>query len=1095
MSLLDDLKGIDLSTVVNGRVEISASLSGDDMQALIGGEGIAASLSELGETISALKNAQQDPQALLEPLVAAIEPLLSNFDTSDLDLAEFIEIVREGAQIVTQVFTMIGGGDPSKFSIPGAGELGDVLNHTANFNKHFSKIGFGDAGKVKSIIDQVEEGFPSDPQAFAEQAVDLLIPFSVSNLVAIRSSLTTMIDGASNITIDTNINSGMLASMTRLRIAAEAKNLVAVNQELKQLSNIRNTTLNSIRTALRQTSAQINALNIEQHIATIESFADSFQVNPAGALEFLQNLENQFKAMRNMIEGADFPDLTPILDDIVVQAEALLRANVEAPIDKSVEDLKNWLRSQLAHLNLRYYRGLLTQFFRDIEKAIRDANIDGPARDARIFLDELEAAINNFNLGAEIQDSLGEIGTTIGNTVTTIQNNLQNIVTGVNTAAASAQAILDQVVVKLEEFQQAIDGITQTVEQLGIEQARDAVIAAIEELKTTAETVLGIMPLPDAMRPMVEGVIRELDKIDLNEVLAPIHDALGRLSIPDTVLAPINEVLQEAEKVIQNLITDELINSLEAEFQNALSELNKFDPANLLSEVTDYFDEAADFVEGLDPRPIVADIRGPYDAVLQAVDAAHPKRVLRPVIEAYEGIFSALEMPDPSEALAQLNNTVNDAAEGIGQALTQPLSELTGQPLQAAPESEGDQQAPQNGPPPSSQPSTQGPEVRPGDIIRLLGHIPNKLREAVNELEAGPAGEVMEAIASLCSGLALQLRQVQQDLWLVERRLFNNVEAILKPLSSAQMQAQLALQANFSAEIEAGEIEFDLQGSAMALGSLSAGAMRRDLQQELAATRQSIATVIGSAGGSGGAFMDRLAGILENCALANIGDDLEAFLAALDPEPLAEELDKLAVSIINLLPQLSELLDETAMAAINRLMDLIQQFSPVAQGLKFLSIFEVVQEELALLNPRRLAAELGEIHGAIREIILAYDPAIFAEEMYDVLEAIAAQIRALDPGELLGDISHFDDLSASLEALSPATALASIDGSLDEVGARLGAINIEDLLSTVNDLPPRIGDSVDAAGLAVIDNLKALLESIKYFSGIEVSVSVEVSTG
>jgi len=1084
MSLLDDLKGIDLSVVLDGRVNISASLSGDDFQALIGGEGIAASLSELGETINALKSAQQDPQALLEPLVAAIEPLLANFDTGHLDLAEFTAVVREGAEIITQVFAMIGGGDPNKFTLPGVGELGDVLNHTANFNAHFSKIGFGDAGKVKSIIDQVEQGFPSDPQAFAEQAIDLLIPFSVSNLVAIRSSLNAMINGAAQITIDTNINRGMLASMERLRIAAEAKNQVGVNQELNQLSHIRHTTLNSIRTALSQTNSQINALNIQQHIATIEGFADSFQVNPAGALEFLQNIQNQFSVMRQLIEGAELPDLTPILDDIVVQAEALLRANIEQPIDKSVADLKHWLRSQLAHLNLRYYRGLLTQFFRDIETAIRAANLAGPARDARNFLDAIEAAINNIDLGTNIQDALGEVGTTIGDTVTTIQSNLQSIVTGVNDAAASAQAILDQVAHKLEVFQQTIDGITQRVEQLGIEQARDAVIAAIEDLKSTAETILSTQPLPDVMRPVVEGVIRELDKIDLDEVLSPVHQALGRLTIPDTVLAPINDVLQAASTVIQNLITETLINSLEAEFQNALSELNKFDPANLLSEVTDYFDDAADFVEGLDPRPIVNDIRGPYDAVLQAVDAAHPNRVLRPIIEAYEGVFSALEMPDPSEALKQLNNTVNNASETIGQAVTKPLSELTGQPLQAAPViSEDGQTNTAQAPQDNSPPSAQDLDVRPGDLIRLLGHIPNKLREAINALEAGPAGEVMAAIASLCSGLAVQLRQVQQDLWQVERRLFNNIDAILKPLSSAQMQAQLALQANFSAEIDAGEIAFDLQGSASALGSLSAGAMRHDLQQELAATRQSIATIIGRAGGSGGAFMERLAGILENCALGNIGDDLDAFLAALDPEPLANELDQLAVASINLLPQIGERLDDGAMAAINRLMDLIQQFSPVAQGLKFLTVFEVVHEELALLNPRRLAAELGEIHGAIREIILAYDPAIFAEEIYEVVEAIAAQIRALDPGELLGDISQFDDLSASLEALSPAAALATIDGALDDVGARLAAINIQALLDAVNVLPVRVGDSVDAAGLAVIDNLKALLESIKYFSG------------
>ena len=79
--------------------------------------------------------------------------------------------------------------------------------------------------------------------------------------------------------------------------------------------------------------------------------------------------------------------------------------------------------------------------------------------------------------------------------------------------------------------------------------------------------------------------------------------------------------------------------------------------------------------------------------------------------------------------------------------------------------------------------------------------------------------------------------------------------------------------------------------------------------------------------------------------------------------------------------------------------------------------------------------------------------------------------------------------------MSPATALADIDGQLDEVGARLSAINLTEMLDAINGLPPRIEDSVSQAGQAIIDNLRALLESIQYFSGVSASVSVQASVG
>ena len=383
MSLLDDIKGIDLSAVVNARASISVSLSGDDFQALIQGQGITQALSSLGTAIDALKSAQGEPQALLVPLVDAVAGLSGHFQTGDIEIAEFIDVIREGAEIITQILASIGDGDPTAFKMPTGERLGDVLDHVANFTGHFSSVGFDGAANVKALIDRIDQGFPADARQFAESAVDLLLPYDVSHLTAIRTGLDSMISGAATIAVNVNINAGLLASLERIRLAAEAKNATVVNQELNQLVNIRNNTINSIRAILGQVTAQIQALNIAQHVAVIEQFAGAFRISSEGALEFLQNLQRQFAAVRTLIETAELPELGPIIDNIALKAEEMLRQTIEVPIDRAVNDLKTWLRDQLAHLKLRYYRGQVTAFFANVEKQIRAADLDGPAREAR----------------------------------------------------------------------------------------------------------------------------------------------------------------------------------------------------------------------------------------------------------------------------------------------------------------------------------------------------------------------------------------------------------------------------------------------------------------------------------------------------------------------------------------------------------------------------------------------------------------------------------------------------------------------------------------------------------------------------------------
>ncbi|HEY1175952.1 MAG TPA: hypothetical protein VGF17_07315, partial [Phytomonospora sp.] len=69
MSLLDDLQNIDLGGVLDARAGISASVSGGEVQVIIDGGAVTSALGPLGEQVTAVLDALDDPAGLMAPLI------------------------------------------------------------------------------------------------------------------------------------------------------------------------------------------------------------------------------------------------------------------------------------------------------------------------------------------------------------------------------------------------------------------------------------------------------------------------------------------------------------------------------------------------------------------------------------------------------------------------------------------------------------------------------------------------------------------------------------------------------------------------------------------------------------------------------------------------------------------------------------------------------------------------------------------------------------------------------------------------------------------------------------------------------------------
>ncbi len=472
---------------------------------------------------------------------------------------------------------------------------------------------------------------------------------------------------------------------------------------------------------------------------------------------------------------------------------------------------------------------------------------------------------------------------------------------------------------------------------------------------------------------------------------------------------------------------------------------------------------------------MVAEIRAPFQAVVDALDQVHPRRLLAPAIEAYDSLLGSIPVPAPDTAMQATVDALASASDGMARAAAEPIGRMAPEGAVEVEETEGA----------APTPTLPLPEsFRPGDVVRMLGYLPNRLREYLSAADAGLAGDVLRAIDSICGGLARDLRSLEGRLQALETQLTAGIDELLAPLGEAQLRAQISIQANFSAD------SYDVDGALVAVAQVGPGSLRATLAKEIGAAREKTRGAVIGASTRVGSSLETAALALERCRLSTLGGDLDAFLAALDPEPIAAELDGLVAALFDKTPELLAELEDEIRSAVDRFKALLEELNPGNQIQKFTKVLDVLREQIDLLNPRRLADELGEIHGAIRAIVTAYDPAVFANEIHAGLQAVAEQLRSLDPSALLGDLSFFDDLLTRIETAVPTHALSGVGESLGDVGAQLGEIDPSRLLEAVEDLGPELIDEVERTAEALRREIVALLESLRYAS-VSASVRVE----
>jgi hypothetical protein len=1080
MSLLDLLTGIDLSAITGARGQIGATLDSDAVQGLLSSGAMQSAMSELGGGIGALRTDFSDPAALLQPLVNQVVSLTGSFSADSLPLADYIRAVGDGAAIVAGLLDGLEG-DPIKLGRLFGLMPDGVLGQARTLFEGYTSIDLSGINRFKTMVESVETGVPTNPALFAEMALDILLPIPRNQLQEIRTALTTVITQCNEISLPSTRNAGLLTAFAQIKAAAQARNPIQLSAALAALQAARANTVLMVTSDLQRISSLIDTLPIETLAAPLGAANAVLGRAEQGVMEFLGSMGGYLDLAQAQVETLTAEQVREHLDKLNELIETSLRTYVKEPIEAQVRRAEAWMRGLLAQIPLAGYRAMVTDFILSIAKAINDADLDRPAREIRAMLNQIESVVDPTIIKDKIEEALAFLQDTLGEAIDQITGALSTVTSGVNAIASSVQGILEQAAAAIAAFRTTIDQITAAVDSLGIEAAVNQVVDALAELRATAETVLGSVPLPEALRPAIEQLIGAIEDIDLDAALAPVMSAAQELQIPDSVGATVNQGLDKVAEILKNLIPAQLIADIEAQVNDFLAQLQQFDPSSFLSGLDTYVDEAKTFLLGLDPRPAVESIRGPFQEVLDTIDRLHPARLLEPVAEAYDSLMSNIRIPSTAGMTNAVGTALNSAGQSIVGGLTSAVDEATGAAISATTTGTSSSGS-------GAGAQTPPPELRykPGDALRMLGYLPQKLREALAALEAGPAGEVVAAIDSMVGGLARDLRSLRATLYAIEARVDAQTEAFLAPLARAQLDAQLSIQINMRGS------SFDCAEAVSIVAQAGPGALRSDLRDANAQASTALVRRTSSTIAALGAQLERAANALERCSLASVGASLDTLLSALDVEPIAAKLDSLAVAVIQKAASLLGGLEEAIMAFYNRLRQSLTMFNPTALAQQFLGLIDLLKEQLDLLNPRRLAAELGQIHAAIRDAVAAYDPAVFAQEVWEIIERIVTGLDGLKPSELLAGFSFSAEFTDKIAALVPTEALKGIDTSLNEVGEQLAALDPAALLEAVNGLAPRVVGQFEDGLERIKQEILTLLNAVRFASG---SASASVSVG
>lgn len=1079
MTILQNLTSLDLSAILQARLDITASVGGDGFKVAVSGDLDAVVMGDLNDLAKQLKAI--DPTDLEKTWTQLLQPILDNIRLEQFPATQLVEALQNGLEMGGSLLRQFAA-DPlsigSQLGLP----LNDILQQFQNMAKNVVNIPLDDIKSVRSTWEDMQKGLPGDPLVLAEYALDMLFPFPIQSLTAMRQELNRLSLQTRQPLFDPDLANPLRQHLLHIKARAEAGDQAGVDAALLEYSGHFTQFQGDLHAACQNLPAKIRAFNLPSLRDPAEALFELAKTGKPHGLKFVEELKQHLQHFESLINMADQAKAEEILNKVHSYLDSLdnhLKTVFLDRIDQGIEFLKNWVRDLFKPLKLDHLQREIDLFFDRVVDAINEADIDQYAETLRKPFKDLGDRLDGLDIGGQINQTLASVGSTIDGVMTTIKNQLTIIDDALNGLTTQIKDIFLDIENLLKEFGKAIDAVDAEIQNLDIEGVTAEVIQALQELREKGEELLAQAPIPEPMKPLIKQLIAELEKMDLEALIKdPARDALATLDIPQPIKDTLQSAMPEVQKLLSNVHPDKLLAELQAELSGHLQSIIDLATKSFSQVIQKFFDELKKGMDVLDPAQFVELLRVPYTKVLDVFANLSPEKLLKPVTDAYDEFTSGLPLTDPLSAAKATQDSIAAAGKSIGEAAAAPVKAA------ASPGKVRDWQPDE----PIATPEI--PELKPGDIIRqLLGKPLFKLHEKLASLDDTAVGQFLEKYRGLTTGLAADLRQTRAMLSGIQGHIEVAGDDLLIHLGDAEFEATYALQS----QIRLGNLNASTQVSL--LTDTNSTLLFSEMSTELEDHRGAIATAVNSQLAGWGQALNGIADLLEIHPISLMSESMNAVLAAIDPEPVAAAIDSLANTATAKFIELSGLLEAEIKRLWNRIQQMIHQYNPALHLQRLREVMEVFWEQMALLNPHFWVGELQPIYQAIQASLGAYDPANWTADLVAVIENLKTQITSIDPLSLFdpNQLNPFTNQATGAANIDLKAVGKDLKIALAGVGDSLSELDPAALLTTVEELKERMLDQLDPVIDAIHQELVTLLKSLQYVSGsASASVSVQV---
>ncbi len=701
-----------------------------------------------------------------------------------------------------------------------------------------------------------------------------------------------------------------------------------------------------------------------------------------------------------------------------------------------------------------------------------------------------------------VLDPVAEAIATLGDVIGAAQAAVQAAGQAAIDAIAPVQTALGDVAAAIHD---ALDGVATLLRELGLAELQqtlttgvaavaDAVRAAqlgpafdvSSDIINTAADLLGAVPralLPDDLKAELEAACAPVEALDLEPVRAELHATLQgiRDGIDAEVLAAVAEAQDAVVAFLRTVDPRPPLQTFEAgPFKDLVDTLREVDPTVALAEVFEPLERVKEAVAAFDPAAALAPIEAALDEVAGAIAGFDPAAVLAPVTDAVDGfrtwVTETLHLDDLDDRLDDADAAVDvwlgrlDPARLIV-ALDEGWDALVGE-LAA-----GASAIDPIGPLVTALTGAAGLDILPASFLEVLAWMRGE-RDGATVVRSRLQAAAAVLAAAQTAVATVDLRAVVPELEANHRRI---VAALAAHPPESRLRASVGVTvtgASPAASLGPAVDHRDRYVARLSADATVARTLASSARAEVTAVALGIAT--------------------ELAPLAPLTAKLHQVLALFGADP-------------------------TGPAGLGgALHDLLTRFRPSVLLAPLVDVVVALTDALGALAHAGVIAPVRAGAGRIRGAVAAVDLGFVADELAALRDALVAQVDAIRPTAVLGDVlaaveetkaalaafdplgparAVVDALHAAVDTLAvefaPTTLLAPALVLYDEVVGVVEGLNVLGILQPVLDALDGLKGQLDTGMDQVIDALANLKEACEsdggLIPGLDVDISLDVS--